>query len=329
MKYLITGATGLVGNNVTRLLLERGDSVRALVRQSQLDRSLANLPIQTVRGDITQSDTLSAAIDGVDAVIHCAAFVHLGSSQEDLMQAANVDGTASIATACRNAGVLLLYVSSVDALGLGTRANPANEDTPTDTYPVLCGYVRTKRAAEAAVQAEVARGLDAVIVNPVYMLGPWDWKPSSGRMLLEVARGWAKLSPPGGNDFVDVRDVALGILTACARGKTGRRYILGGTPLSYFDAWTLFAEITGAKPPWRNARTPMLWLAGTAGDLIYRLTGKEPDFNSAAVAMSRIEHHYSYARAAAELDYRPRDLRETVTAAWEWFVDHGYARKRS
>jgi dihydroflavonol-4-reductase len=328
MRYLVTGATGLVGNNVVRMLLDKGETVRALVRRAA-DRSLHGLQIETALGDITEAETIASAMAGVDCVIHCAALVHIGWSRLAEMRKVNVSGTQNVAAACRAANVRLLYVSSVDALGLGSRAQPATEETPPENSSVQCPYVITKRAAERAVDEEIAAGLDAVIVNPAYMLGPFDWKPSSGRMLLEIASGWAKLSPPGGNDFVDVRDVAAGILTAVQRGKTGRRYILGGEALSFFEAWTIFSTVVGVSPPWWNARPPGLFLAGLAGDLQYRLTGHEPVVNSAAVAMSRLEHHFSYARAAAELDYRPRPAREAATVAWEWFLQEGYARQKA
>jgi dihydroflavonol-4-reductase len=217
-----------------------------------------------------------------------------------------------------------VHVSSVDALGLGSRAQPADEEYPAEGS-VLCPYVVTKREAERALMELVAEGLDAVIVNPVVMFGPWDWKPSSGRMILAVARGTALLAPPGGNDFADVRDVAAGILAAAERGQRGRRYILGGQPLSYLDAWRMIADHVGVRGPWRTMRRPMLFVAGRAGDLWSRICGREADVNSAAVAMSQLEHHYSYARAAAELGYRPRPAREAIEAGWQWFIDYGYA----
>jgi dihydroflavonol-4-reductase len=326
MLYLVTGATGLVGNNVVRLLLERGQRVRALVR-NPTDKALLGLPLDTVAGDVCDQETVGRAAEGVDLIIHAAARVHLGWSGLALQRSVNVEGTRHVAKAAHNAGVRMIHVSSVDALAIGSRAQPADEECPPEGS-VLCPYVVTKREAECAVMELVANGLDAVIVNPVYMFGPWDWKPSSGRMILEVARGWALLAPPGGNDFADVRDVAAGILTAAERGQRGRRYILGGEPLSYLEAWRMIADVVGVRGPRRKMLRPGLFIAGRFGDLWAKVRGVEGDINSAAIAMSRLEHHYSYARAAAELDYRPRPAREAVEAAWEWFVDHGYAARR-
>jgi len=229
------------------------------------------------------------------------------------------------ARAARRAGARLVHVSSVDAIGLRPDGLPADEDTPAGIMPE-CPYVVTKREAEAAVLEEVALGLDAVIVNPVYMIGPWDWKPSSGRMLLEVGAGRGAFAPPGSNDFVDVRDVVNGILAALERGRTGRRYILGGHGLSYLDAWRAFARVTGRMQPLGMAPRPIVKLAGLCGDLAGLFCSREPAVNSAATMMSMLPHNFSSRRAETELGYTFRAFEETVQDAWDWFVDRGYAR---
>ncbi len=177
--------------------------------------------------------------------------------------------------------------------------------------------------------AEVDRGLDAVIVNPAFMLGPWDWKPSSGRMLLAVAEGWGLFPPYGWSSMVDARDVAAGILAAVERGRRGRRYILAGETMSYGDAWKLFAEVTGGAPPLLRPPRPILYVAGLTGDLLGLVTGREPEVNSAAIAMAALAKHYSSRRAEEELGYRTRPFRETVADAWDWFCGHGYAKPRT
>jgi dihydroflavonol-4-reductase len=326
MLTLLTGATGLVGNNVVRLLVERGEKVRVLARDPA-DKSLAGLPLDIVAGDVCDAAAVRRAAEGVDRIIHSAGRVHLGWTGLELHRSVNVEGTRNVAQAAKDAGMRMVHVSSVDALGLGSRDRPADEECPPEGS-VLCPYVVTKRQAEQVVAELAADGLDAVIVNPVYMFGPWDWKPSSGRMILQVARGMVLLAPPGGNDFADVRDVAAGILTAAERGQRGRRYILGGEPLSYLEAWRMIAQITGVRGPWRKMLSPGLFVASRIGDLLTRIRGVESDVNSAAIAMARLEHHYSYARAAAELDYRPRPAREAIEAAWKWFLDHGYAKRK-
>jgi dihydroflavonol-4-reductase len=324
MPVLVTGATGLVGNNVVRALLDQGQAVRVLVRESGDPRPLAGLTVEIAPGDVRDAASVQRACAGVSAVIHAAAIVHIGWSGREQQRAVNVEGTRHVAAAARQVAARLVHVSSVDALGLGRRGQPADEDAPRGGE-ILCPYVVTKRDAEQVVQEQVAQGLDAVIVNPGFLLGPWDWKPSSGRMLLQIACKFAPLAPTGGGTLCDIRDVTRGILAALERGQRGRNYVLGGHNLTYQAMWQLFADVTGGKPPWFRAGPLMRVLGGRGGDLWGKLTGREPDLNSAAVAMSSQFHYYSSARAQAELGYQLRPARETVEAAWQWFQDHGYA----
>jgi dihydroflavonol-4-reductase len=321
---LVTGATGLVGNNVVRLLLEAGRRVRVLVREGFDSRAFDGLDVEAVRGDVREPESVRAACRGVGCVVHAAARVHIGWSGLAAQRAVNVEGTGNVARAVLEAGARMVHVSSVDTLGTGTPERPADEETLREP-PVRCPYVVTKREAEEVILAAVGEGLRAVIVNPAYMLGPWDWKPSSGRMLLEVSRGRAWLAPRGSNSFCDVRDVAEAILAAADRGRVGRRYILAGRTLGYLDAWRLFAEVSGARRPLAKVGGAPLWLIGRFGDLAARLTGREGSVNSAATRMSALERHYTSARAEQELGYRERDLRLTVETAWRWFVDYGFA----
>ncbi len=321
---LVTGATGLVGNNVVRQLLSRGWSVRVLARDGADPRPLAGLDVEIFRGDIRRPETLSSACSGAGAVIHAAGYVHLGRTGLDLQRAINVEGTRNVARTARQAGARMVHISSCDAAGIGPVGAPADEDTPL-ADPRGCTYAISKREAEQAVHEEIGKGLDAVIVNPGFMLGPWDWKPSSGRMLLEVARGRGLLAPHGWFSVCDVRDVASGIISAAERGARGRRYLMAGENTTYLAAWRLFARVSGGRRPWMTAGPAMLFLAGRGGDLAARLSGRESDVNSAAIAYARLPKNYTSRRAREELGYASRPLEETVRDAWAWFKDNGYA----
>ena len=326
MTFLVTGATGLVGNNTVRQLLDRGCAVRVLIRRDSDPRPLQGLDVERLYGDVRDAEAVRQACQGVSTVVHSAAIVHFGWTGLEQQRAVNVQGTQHVAEAALQAGARMLHVSSVDALGLGRRDQPADEDTPRhDVVP--CGYALTKQEAEQVVQQHVNQGLDAVIVNPGFMLGPWDWKPSSGRMLLAVACHFTPLAPTGGGTICDVRDVADGVLAAWDRGRCGRSYILGGENLTYQELWRLMAEVTGGKPPWFRAGPLMRLLGGFGGDLWGKLTGREPDVNSATMKMSCQFHYHSSARAQAELGYQNRPLRQTIEDAWRWFREHGYVKR--
>ena len=321
MAILVTGATGLVGNNLVRTLLERGSSVRVLVREGSDPRPLAGLPVEVAYGDVRDPEAVRRASQGVEGVIHAAALVHIGRSRLEEQRRVNVEGTRHVAAAALAAGVRMVHVSSVDALGPKGQGEPADENSPGDrVFP--CGYAITKRVAEEVVRDGVAQGLDAVIVNPGFMLGPWDWKPSSGRMLLQIAHRFTPLAPAGGCSFCDVRDVTRGILAAMELGRRGQNYILAGHNMSYLALWRLFAEVTGRKAPWFRAGPLLRVLGGRFGDLWGKISGREGDLNSASVAMSSQYHYYSSARAQNELGYAIRPAREPVEAAWQWFQQY-------
>jgi dihydroflavonol-4-reductase len=326
MKLLVTGATGLLGNNIVRRLLSEGHEARVLTRSGSDSRPLAGLDVEYVQGDVRQADVVRQACQGVDGVIHCAAHVHIGWTQIELHREINVEGTRSVARSAREGGARMVYVSSINALGLGRLESPADEESPLPGI-VRCPYVVSKQQAEEVVLEECGRGLHGVIVNPSLMFGPWDWKPSSGQMMLEVVRG-APLAPRGAANFCDVRDVAAGCIAALQKGKVGRRYVLGAHNETYFDLWQRMARVAGVAGP-KFRMGPIVRICGSmGGDLWACLTGREGVVNSAMVRLSAQEHCFSSARAQAELGYTIRPLDESLEDAWNWFIEHGYAQRR-
>lgn len=326
MAILVTGATGLLGNNLVRYLLAQGQAVRVLTRITSDPRPLEGLSVDLVKGDVREPGEVARAMAGVEGVIHSAAQVHIGWTGLELARAVNVDGTRHVALAALERGVRMVHISSVDALGLPPRGQTADESSLPGGKPLI-PYVATKIAAEKVIAELLPRGLQAVIVNPGFMLGPWDWKPSSGRMLLEVAQRTTPAAPTGGCSVCDVRDVTKGTWSAYRQGKVGERYILAGQNLSYFQLWRMFSKLGGGAGPWLPAGPLIRVIGGWGGDLWTRISGHEGAVNSAALSMGRLRHFYSSARAAAELGYVNRPLRETLQDTWQWFVDNNYVRK--
>lgn len=321
MPSLVTGATGLLGNNLVRQLLAEGETVRVLARGGPDRPALRGLDIDFREGDIRDPDAVSAAAAGADAILHCAGFVKIGWREQEMHEAINVQGTAHVAAAAHAEKIRLVHVSTVNALGLSTADQPADEeDYDPDIPPVP--YVTSKRAGDERVLRRFDEGLDAVIVHPAFMLGPWDWKPSSGEMLVQLARRFSPVAPTGSFSLCDARDVADGVLRALRRGQSGRRYVLAGHNMTYREAWSRMAEACGRRPPWWPIGPLLRVAGGWGGDLIAKATGREPVINSAAIALGRLHHQFSSARAERELGYSIRPTEETIRDALQWFREH-------
>ncbi len=327
---VITGASGLLGGNLAEALVAAGHRVRATRRGSTKVAHLDDLPLEWADADLADPAALAAAFRGADVVFHCAAAVGVRKGVTPAMRAANVDGTRHVLDAVRAAGVArLVHTSSVVAVGLSADGAPCTEDSPWnfDAFGLDDGYAITKRQAEDLVTAAAAPGpdgVDAVIVNPTYMFGPRDARPSSGKLIVDVVRrkvpGWT----PGFNNFVDARDVARGMIAAWQRGARGRRYILGGHELTYRAAMETIAAVAGVKPP--RFRVPHLVarLAGRAGDLAERLRDADPLITSTTVRYAFTDRfRFSSARAQAELGYTYGPVEPAIADAITWLRGAG------
>ncbi|MCX7029700.1 MAG: NAD-dependent epimerase/dehydratase family protein [Spirochaetes bacterium] len=326
----VTGATGHVGGVLARTLLERGHGVRALVRDD--GRTLEGLGVERVHGDLGDPASLERAFAGADAVVHAAAHLSLLRTDTRHVEAVNVAGTAAVLAACKSAGVhRLVHFSSIHALEQRPFDRAVDEERPlADERPVrgLPPYDRSKAAGERLVREAAGTGLEAVILNPTGMLGPFDFKPSLfGRVLVALANGRLPAIVDGGFDWVDVRDVAASAAAAAellvAGRAAGRRYLLPGRWASLAEVAGMVADCTGVPAPRWSAP---LWAArvgapfSTAAALVL---GHRPLFTGVSLAALRGNPQVSGERAAADLEHRPRDLRDSVADTVRWFADRG------
>lgn len=323
-RILVTGGTGLVGNNVIRLLIQQGHDVRALVRAGSSSRPLEGLDVESVTGDVQDEASVIAACRDMDAVIHAAGIVKIGWNLAGNMHEINVDGTKHVANAARQIDCRMIHVSTVNALAVTGPDVIANELTPLSGNEIPCNYVETKRAADAIVHGEIEKGLNATIVYPGMMLGPWDWKPSSGQMLLAVARQFTPAAPSGGISVSDVRDVAKSIIGIATSDEAPphRDYIMAGHNLTYFDFWKRMAAVTRARPPVFRIGKLLEKSICVGTDIISKVLPSEPIVNSAAIRMGQQFHYYDSSRAQSDLGYTVSDLDITIANAWHWLNDN-------
>ena len=317
MRILITGANGLLGNNIARLAQERGMSIAGLCRSDGANLAFGSLDIEVFQVDMVDRDKLARVFENrFDVVIHCAASIHVGWKFLEQAMQVNRDGTRNLLEESRKHRIKFIYVSTVNTLPVGTKDLIVDEETHGGGQ-IMCNYVVTKMAAERLAVAAAAAGQDVIIVHPGFMLGPWDWKPSSGRMI-QALQGFAPLSPSGGCTVCDPRDVGAAILNAIDRGMSGRHYILGGENMMYLDLWRRICQALGKRGPLTYLRSPGRIIASTIGDTISRFTNQELDINSAAINMSSQIQWFHSQRAITELGYQPRPASESIRDAVLW-----------
>ncbi len=329
MKVFVTGATGLVGGNLVRVLSQkRSADLRVLVRERSKTLALEGLELERVSGDIRDRKSMDKAVRGCDQVYHCAASVSQWRPNLESMKEINIGGTVNVLKASFEAGVKrVVYVSTVDTLGLSSRENPADETASHESMAAFRNpYVDTKYEAEQRALSIAEAGLDLVIVKPTYMIGEWDVKPSSGQMIIQVAKGRAMGYTTGGNNFVDVLDVCEGMILAMEKGRKGQAYIMANKDgnLTYREMFTKIAEVVGARPPAFPIPYPVAMLAGYSLDVVGRLFGFEPDINSITAKMGFADHYFTPQKAIQELGIPQSPIEGAVKRAFDWFKKSGY-----
>lgn len=318
MRLVLTGATGLLGNNIARMACEIGWEVICPVRRSG-DRSLLDVPVTQVPVDFSPGQDWKTVLDGADAVVHSAALIHIGWHQQAESYRVNVEVTRELAETAWGLGQRFVHISTVDTLAYSPDGTPISEGMLQPEKPASA-YVKSKKAAEAEIDGMARDGLDAIIIHPGFMLGPWDWKPSSGKMLQAIAHGKIPLAPRGGCSAVDVRDVARGVINAAEKAKSGEHYIMAGHNVSYRELFAHMGTVVGRRPPRGTVGPVVAWVAGKLGDLGAALTGKESDLNSALVQMGQLRHFYSSEKAEHELGYRISPLVPAIESAWKFLA---------
>lgn len=305
----VTGAAGYVGVNLLELLLAEGWSVRAL--DVNPPHGAPRERVEWVVADVRDRPALERAFAGVDVVFHLAARITLATHNPEAWDI-NVHGAATVAAAARSRGVRLVHCSSVHAFDLA-RARPVlDEDGPRATAPDRPLYDRSKAAGEAGIQLEVAEGLDAVITNPAGIIGPVDPQVTRiNSVLRDAARGRVPAIVEGGFSWVDVRDVALGLVAAALRGRTGENYLLPGHRATLFELTRLAARAGGHHGPWLSVPLRLAKVLTPLGEAIGQRVGSDL-FTDASLGALLDDPVIDARKAARELGWAPRPLEETV-----------------
>jgi len=328
MKVLVTGANGLLGSNIVRELENRGISVRALVRENARLLSLKGSRPEYFFGNITSASEVSDAASGCDHIIHTAAVTDPTLPGLHPYLEVNVNGTKNIINACRKNNIKrLVYISSTNSIGHGDRDNPGTEDKPAARPYTESYYAISKSMAEKEIiNAINSYGIEALILNPSFMIGPYDSKPSSGKLLLIGYKNKFVFLTRGGRNFVPAEDVSIAACNALSKGRSGEKYLLTNSNLSYKEFYDIVDNVTGYKrvklvmPSWLIRGTGMVGsIASTYGRPVLL------NYNNAKILT--VKNFYTAEKAINELGFPQSDISIAIDKALNWFRKNKYIDK--
>lgn len=319
MVTVVTGASGHLGGNLVRALVERGRRVRVVVHRAS--RALDGLDLELARGDVCDAASLERAFAGAEVVYHLAAMISIAGGRGGRVAQVNVEGARNAAEAAHRCGVRrLIHCSSIHAYRMAGVRGVVDETGAAVTPGRAFAYDASKAAGEREVRAVIARGLDAVIVNPTGVIGPYDFGPSRiGQVLIDLHRRRLPALVTGGFDWVDVRDVVAAMIAAETAGRTGEGYILSGHWHSIPELARMAAAVTGVRPP-RLTVPAWLALVGVPFAALHgRLTRREPRYTRESLAALGHACRVGGDKAARELGHAPRPIAETLRDTYAWF----------
>lgn len=328
MKALVTGATGFLGTHIARELLKDGAAVKVLVRSGSERSNLAGLDVETVQGDLLDRESLAAAVRGCDTLFHAAADYRLWTKNPAGMYAVNVDGTGNILRAALEAGLeKVVYTSSVGTLGNRGDGTPGDEDTPVKFADMSGHYKKSKFLAERTAEEFISLGLPLVIVNPSTPIGPLDIKPTpTGKIIVDFLSKRMPAYLDTGLNLVAVEECAKGHILAARKGRSGEKYILGGTDITLAGIFKLLEEISGVPAPRIRLPYGPILAAAYINAAFSAITGKEPLIPLAGVQMAKKLMYFSSKKAKIELGFETTPAYTALERAVEWFRVNGYIK---
>jgi len=318
----VTGSNGFLGVNLVEQLIAQDWRVLALHRRGSDIRYLQRFAAERVEGDINEPESLARTLPkDADAVFHVAGSTNLWWKRNAEQDRVNIEGTRNVVAAALAAGAKrFVHTSSISAWGM---VSGRIDETVAQTGGVSpVNYQRSKYAAEEEVRKGIAKGLDAVILNPAGIIGPYD---TSGyaRLFRLVSTGKLPGVPPGALSFCHVREVARAHIAAVERGRKGERYLLGGADATLLGLVQIIGALAGKPVPARPTPAWLLKTVAAVGDWVSAITGKEPTLTSEAATMVTRSLHCDCSKAMRELGFQIVPLRTMVKDCYEWMKKEG------
>ncbi len=319
--WLVTGATGHIGNVLVRKLLERGENVRAMILPGESRESISGLRVEAFEGDVLNLDAVFESMRGIKGIFHLAGVISIMPGANPFVRKVNVEGTKNILRAAAKKRIKLIYTSSIHAIQR-VEEGVIDESLPYDMNNPYGAYDRSKAEATLEVLNAARSGLEAVVACPTGVIGPYDFRGSMmGAVIHDAAIAKPALYVDGAYDFVDVRDVADGLIAAAEYGKRGESYILSGQKITVRYLLETVREITGKHFFQMKIPFDLAKFAAKFTPMYYRFANETPRFTPYSLEVLQSNSNISHAKATREFGYKPRPIFESIHDAVKWFLE--------
>ena len=283
--------------------------------------SIHGLDVEAVEGDVLNVDAVFESMRGVKGIFHLAGVISIMPGPNPLVHKVNVNGTKNIIRAALEHGKKLIYTSSIHAIQR-VEDGIIDEKIPYDMNNPYGAYDRSKAEATLEVLNAAHSGLEAVVTCPTGVIGPYDFRGSMmGAVIHDAAKSKPTLYVDGAYDFVDVRDVADGLISAAENGKRGESYILSGQKISVRYMLETVREITGRNFFQMKVPFDLAKFAAFFTPMYYQLANETPRFTPYSLEVLQSNSNISHAKATKELGYSPRSLYESIKDTVKWFLE--------
>jgi nucleoside-diphosphate-sugar epimerase len=319
---LVTGANGLLATHIIIELLENGYHVKGLLRNRGKFQYPGHPNLELIESDITDFPSVKNALAECGSVIHVAALTAQNFLRYDVYEKVNVQASEKLVKLAIDAKIKrFVYVSSANAFGYGSKENPGDETTSMKAPFTSSLYARSKQEAQMRVLSYRDQ-MEVVVINPTFMLGAYDGKPSSGQIIFMGYHKPVIFYPPGGKNFVHVADVAKGTVLALENGTAGESYLMANENLSYREFFRQLAVVTERNPMLIPIPGFILLAAGYIGDLL-RFIGYPVSFSSANMRSLCVHNYYNNEKAGQQLGMTFRPVKQAIAEAIDWFRSKG------
>jgi len=327
MRALVLGATGQLGANLVRVLLAKGDEVRALIRPSSKAITLREVELERIPGDLNDPNSVIRACQGMDIVYHAAAYYPHSNISGEAATSQALQETNNVLEAVRQCSVpRLVFTSTLTTIGFPAKSGQlANETCPFSTAFPDNPYLASKVAMEEAVLKAARNGIPGIVLNPTAFFGPFDSQPTSGTQIILIAKQQMPVYIDGPLNVIDVRDVAIAHIQAAERGRIGERYIIGNWNTSQKSLNQLIAKVASVPAPSFPVPFSVARFGSKLGDWASRnLLHKPPSIPGFFVEVFKHFQYYDCSKGLRELDYPQSPIEPAIRASLHWFRENGY-----